>query len=598
MRVFLILLVLLSENLYAQSKRTLDSLNAEYRNLQDSKKKVEVLQKMGQYYYDIQEIDSAIYLTKESVVLAKRINYPLGEFESSLSLGNWFLIKSVFPQSKYFLTRALEISKTQEKRNLEMRALKILGLFYHESGNYKESLKYYEQAIVLAKSENDEDYSYWIYVGIANSHIALEDYQKAQSMYFKAAEYQKKQKNYDTYASHLATAANLYRRLNNIDAAEKPLLEAYEISKKYKDDWTLIDVSRFLGMLYTDKYQFDKADKYLQESLRLSKTHHDNSSILKVYYTLEKLNYVKKDLKNGDMYQKSIIKMRDSLYTAENNKLLAEFDIKYKTSEKEAKLKEAQLEIAQKRNWIIGLSLGFLGILVSGGLLWRISSIKTKATETEKLKNLEIENQRKLLSAKEIERQRIAKELHDSVGSQLTVVSTSLDNAFYLFEKQKLLPEKLENISNEVRLAAQSLRDTIWATYNTEITVLDLKSRIQEYLKKFTDENSFKLEMQISGDNTILNPIEGLNLFRIVQESLNNIQKYAKASIVKIEGNFENGKYNLLISDNGIGFDLNKANTGNSYGLNNMKLRAEEIGGELIILSSSEGTVVEFLKKS
>lgn len=598
MRILLVFWVLFSGSLYAQSKRTLDSLNAEYRNLKDPQKKVEVLQKMGQYYYDIQKIDSAISLTKESAVLARKINNPLGEIESSLNLGYWLLIKSDFPQSKYYLTRALEISKNQNDKKLEMRALKNLGLFYHDSGNYKESLKYYEQAIIKAKQEKDEDYLYWIYVGIANSHIALQNYQKAQSMLFKAAEYQKNQKNYDMYASHLASAANLYRRLNNIDAAEKPLLEAYSISKKYKDDWTLIDVSRFLGMLYTDKYQFEKADEYLQESLRLSKAHHDNSSILKVFYTLEKLNYVKKDLKNGDMYQKSIIKMRDSLYTAENNKLLAEFDIKYKTAEKEAKLKEAQLEIAQKRNWIIGLSLGFLGILVSGGLLWRISSIKTKAGETEKIKNLEIENQRKLLSAKEIERQRIAKELHDSVGSQLTVVSTSLDNAFYLFEKQKLLPEKLENISSEVRLAAQSLRDTIWATYNTEITVLDLKSRIQEYVKKFADENSFKLEMQISGDNTVLNPIEGLNLFRIVQESLNNIQKYAQASLVKIEGSFENGNYNLHISDNGIGFDLNKANTGNSYGLNNMKSRAEEIGGELIILSSSKGTVVEFLKKS
>lgn len=60
----------------------------------------------------------------------------------------------------------------------------------------------------------------------------------------------------------------------------------------------------------------------------------------------------------------------------------------------------------------------------------------------------------------------MAKELHDSVDSELTVVSTGLNNAFYLFENQKLLPEKLENISGEVRLAAQSLRDTIWATYN------------------------------------------------------------------------------------------------------------------------------------
>ncbi len=592
MKRLLILLLLFQGLLFAQTPKPLDSLNAEYRNLKDSKKKVEVLQKMGQYYYDRQKIDSAIYITKESAVLARKINDLLGEFESSLSLGNWLLIKSDFPQSKYYLTRALEISKNQKDKKLEIRALKTLGLFYHDSGNYKESLKYYEKAIVKAKLENDEDYLDWIYIGIANSNIALGNYQKAQKMYFKSAEYQKKQKNFEMYASHLATAANLYRRLNNLDAAEKPLLEAYSISKKYNDDWTLISISRFLGMLYTDKYQFEKANEYLQESLRLSKAHQDNNSILKVFYTLEKLHYVKKDLKNGDMYQKSVIKMRDSLYTAENNKLLAEFDIKYKTAEKEAKLKAAQLENAQNRNWIIGLSLALLGILVSGGLMWRISSIKRKAKENEKLKNLEIENQKKLLSAKEIERQRIAKELHDSVGSQLTVVSTSLDNAFYLFEKQKLLPEKLENISGEIRLAAQSLRDTIWATYNSEITVLDLKSRIQEFIKKFADENTFKVEMEISGDQTVLNPIEGLNLFRIVQESLNNIQKYAKADRVKIEGKFKPEMYALSITDNGKGFDLEQLKVIESYGLNNMRSRAEEIGMGFELKSDASGTKV------
>jgi signal transduction histidine kinase len=353
-----------------------------------------------------------------------------------------------------------------------------------------------------------------------------------------------------------------------------------------------------LALIETYKKNYDLSEKLLKGVLKASEEKNYTLTKARVLDLLTLLYYAKNDFAKGERYFLIAKNFKDSVTQSSSEILITEAETKYKTAEKEAKLKEAELEISEKRNWIIGISLGFLGILIAGGLLWRISSIKTRAFETEKLKNLEIENQKKLLSAKEIERQRIAKELHDSVGSQLTVVSTSLDNAFYLFENQKLKPEKLENISGEVRLAAQSLRDTIWATYNSEITVLDLKSRIQEFIKKFADENAFKLEMEISGDQTVLNPIEGLNLFRIVQESLNNIQKYAQASMVKIEGIFENGNYNLQISDNGLGFDLNKANTGNSYGLGNMKSRAEEIGGELSVSSSSEGTVVEFSKKS
>lgn len=127
--------------------------------------------------------------------------------------------------------------------------------------------------------------------------------------------------------------------------------------------------------------------------------------------------------------------------------------------------------------------------------------------------------------------------------------------------------------------------------------VLDLKSRIREFVKKFADENTFKIELNITGDDTILNPIEDLNLFRIVQQSLTNIQKYARASLVEIKGGFNSASYNLQISDSGVGFNKNEANTGNSYGLNNMKLRAEETRGELEVISSTEGISVVFLKK-
>lgn len=116
-------------NLNAQVYKTLDSLKTEYRTLKDSEKKVEVLQKMGQYYYDRQKIDSAIYLTKESAVFANKIKDATREFESSITLGHWFLIKSDFPKSKYYPTKALEISNVQKDKKLEMRALKMLGLF-------------------------------------------------------------------------------------------------------------------------------------------------------------------------------------------------------------------------------------------------------------------------------------------------------------------------------------------------------------------------------------------------------------------------------------------------------------------------------------
>ena len=224
------------------------------------------------------------------------------------------------------------------------------------------------------------------------------------------------------YAAYLSTYGNLFRKINQSRKAEKPLLEAYKIQKKIDDKWSLIDATRFLGMLYTETKDFKKAAMFFEESHNLAKEFNDNGSILKLYYSLERFYYVKNDISNGDKYQKLILKMRDSLYTSEKNKQLAEFDIKYKIAEKEAKLAESQLEIAQNRNWIIGLGITFLSILGFVSLFWKIQKDKQKAI----LQDLEIENTRKILNAREIERQRIAKELHDGVGQMMSAAKMNL----------------------------------------------------------------------------------------------------------------------------------------------------------------------------
>ncbi|MCP9745145.1 sensor histidine kinase [Lacihabitans sp. CS3-21] len=578
-------------------KNKIDSLKNQLLLIKSDSSKVKLWSSLGSFYADAKQIDSSVYFSQLAIDFYKRNKNLKAVSYEKLILGYRYKNIYKFPEAKRHFIESLNFATQIKNENYKISAYEGLGWLSHEMGNHLESIDYFREALTIAKYLKDEERIVEINTYVANNYIAMGKYEDAQEQYLKAANYYKKKKNLKSYASHLSTYGNLFRKINESHNAEKPLLAAYKIQKQINDKWSLIDGTRFLGMLYTETKDFKKAAMFFEESQNLAKELNDNSSMLKLYYTLERFYYIKNDIKNGDKYQKLILKMRDSLYTTEKNKQLSEFDIKYKTAEKEAKLKAAQLENAQKRNWIIGLSLALLGILVSGGLLWRISSIKRKATENEKLKNIEIENQKKLLSAKEIERQRIAKELHDSVGSQLTVVSTSLDNAFYLFENQKLLPEKLENISGEVRLAAQSLRDTIWATYNSEISVADLRSRIQEFVKKFSDENSFNVEIYIKGEEVVLTPIQGLNLFRIVQEALNNTQKYASASLVKINADFSEKNYFLEITDNGKGFDLEQNKVTESYGLNNMKTRAEEIEAKLEIKSSlGGGTAIIFEK--
>ncbi|MCP9766444.1 hypothetical protein EGI22_00900 [Lacihabitans sp. LS3-19] len=631
------LFILLSSSFSFGQNKKLDSLISISKTIKSDSNKVNLLIEIAQGYLN-KDIKKAENYGKEALALSKEIAWTKGELTAIIRLNYYLFLQGKYTEALILVDEGLQLSKNKKDEIFEGRlsnsraqimityknyqegilsalhalkigekydnfrvkknALKNLGAIYTIKGDFKKALDFQTKCLAYSTQKNEE-----LDIALANIDIGL-IYINGFLEYDKAIAYIKKA---EITFEKLGDQSNEYTALNNLgvanmrkgsyEIAESYFKKSQELSQKAGLDKVLFMVNSNLALIETHKKNFDLSEELLKKILRDSEEKNYPLVKSRVLALLSLMYYAKNDFRNGERYYQVSKNYEDSLSISSNALLIAEAETKYKTAEKEAKLKEAQLEISQKRNWIIGLSLSFLGILVTGGLLWNISNIKTKSAENERIKNLEINNQKRLISAKEIERQRIAKELHDSVGSQLTVVSTSLDNAFYLFEKQKLVPEKLENISGEVRLAAQSLRDTIWATYNSEITVLELKSRIQEFIKKFGDDNNFKVELDITGDEIILTPIEGLNLFRIVQESLNNIQKYAKASIVKIEGSFDINSISLNISDNGIGFEINEENRGNSFGLNNMKIRAEEIGGELKIESElTKGTKVIFHK--
>ena len=134
------------------------------------------------------------------------------------------------------------------------------------------------------------------------------------------------------------------------------------------------------------------------------------------------------------------------------------------------------------------------------------------------------------------EKERISRDLHDSVGSQLTIVTSSLDNAIYLAEKQKLGIDKIEKINEYVREAIQSLRDSIWVTHQKRITFLDFETRLNTYLSKsFDGLLTFTADFKEIQNTVELSSIQAINLFRVLQEAIQNTVKHASANAISIK---------------------------------------------------------------
>jgi signal transduction histidine kinase len=234
-------------------------------------------------------------------------------------------------------------------------------------------------------------------------------------------------------------------------------------------------------------------------------------------------------------------------------------------------------------------------LAVIGFLVYKQLSLKNKQLIHEnELKNalVQIENQNNLQE----QRLAISKNLHDNIGSQLTFIISSLDNLKYFeFTKEKLY-DKFDTITSFTRSTITDLRDSIWAMNKEEITFEDLKSRTTNFIEAAKTSLlgiTFEFTYPENSENITFNSLQGIDVYRIIQEAVNNAVKHAKATKISVFFEVVNNTIEITIIDNGIGFDDGNIEAGN--GLASMQKRAEEIKAIYRIESQIPGTKIKLL---
>lgn len=191
------------------------------------------------------------------------------------------------------------------------------------------------------------------------------------------------------------------------------------------------------------------------------------------------------------------------------------------------------------------------------------------------------------------QRERIARDLHDGIGSQLTHIISRLDIMAFNNQANQTQLADLRDFTSET---FQQLRETIWVLNQPEIPYGQLTERVRGLLTRISCESEYpKLNIVAYGDGeALLSPHVASSIFRIVQESVNNAMKYADATSISVCLAIDDTSFTVLINDNGKGFCRQEICPG--YGLENIRKRAEELNGKLELDSSKEGTkvLVEF----
>jgi signal transduction histidine kinase len=200
------------------------------------------------------------------------------------------------------------------------------------------------------------------------------------------------------------------------------------------------------------------------------------------------------------------------------------------------------------------------------------------------------EQSRRLAVAEE--RDRIGRDLHDGVIQSIYAVGLTLEDiAFQAPQEPGEVPPRLEGAVGDLNRVIGDIRGYIMDLRPRELQGRRFDEALETLVKYLEDRTAVSVSLDLSVDLAGLSERYTVNLWHILQEAFSNIEKYAQARQVSLSLEISNGRLNLTIADDGVGFDPEKAELGKGYGLPNIKDRAEGLGGILLIdTSPGKGT--------
>lgn len=187
------------------------------------------------------------------------------------------------------------------------------------------------------------------------------------------------------------------------------------------------------------------------------------------------------------------------------------------------------------------------------------------------------------------EKQRISRDLHDTVGAQITYLISSIDHESNGKNKGQL---GYELLGDKARNIMAQLRNVLWVLDKEEVSFVDFSRKVSDYALKVLAPTDIRCSVSIDDTkNAKLPPVVVSNLFRILQEALTNIVKHAHATLVCISFGIEDNRLEITIQDNGVGFDSIVEKEGH-YGIKNMLTRTRDIDGTCEISGTENGVMV------
>jgi signal transduction histidine kinase len=564
---------------------------------------------------------------ERALALIEKIEPYVDQMKDSYYKGGLYLKKGGgyfngkdFQKAIQYYSKAIELY-TDPDSIYKADAIYFKGQAHFEMSEFKDAIDNYKLASQYYENLGDKDYTFYTLASAIGIYSVIGFVEKAIEERRKLIQKKVNLKYFNGLTFDYYNQSVSYKKLNHKEKQLEYLFKSLKESKKYEDANGFSSVYSSLSQYYaptdlkkskqfldtakvylknrnnsfsnqqyqmaeayylTEAGQEKKAIRIYERTLKDALQSNKSSLILDINKELSKIYQSQGDFDLAFRHYQAYTHLKDSLFDRTKTNALAYYQTLYETEKKESEILQQQsaIEILDAENKNInrlmifgGIGLGFAFLII---LLYR------NRMYLQRKHQLKTNYAQNLLRSQDVERQRISKDLHDSLGQSLLLVKHKMSTG------DREAKELLNNAIDEMRSISRTL-------YPLQLKELGITSAIHNLIEQL-DENY--PDTYIFGDveniDGILTKESELNLFRIIQECLSNVIKHAKAQSAKLELQKKENKIVITLQDNGIGFDfLSKFKNLKSLGLKTIKERVRYING-ILLVESSPGNGAKF----
>ncbi len=630
-----LLLVLLSSAAFAQNPDPAAILKRIQASRQDTNRVLAYIE-YGQYYEN-HNLDSAAKFYLKADALSEKLNYDTGRFKFRSNYTYILNLQGKFQEGLKLNRESLEIAKRTNHQVNIGKSLNNIAASYTYMGNFTQAIQYYQQAASQFDKLGMKEFLPRLYISIGTAFEHANLFNKSVVYKQKALQLARPMKDslqladiltniggcyfnlkkYNEALAHfkegLVVAEKIHsdifitqayaglcrtnRLLKNLDEAWVYGQKGLDLARKSGNVFLELDCLRALMFLAEDANKLDLSAKYTKEALTIAEANNMTDHLVELYEDYATDLARQNNYKAAYDYLMKYSILNDSIQGIDIQKQLQELDTKYLTAQKENKIVTLEKEKQTRNTLIYGLIAGLVGLLAIAILVYRNIAFRRRVAEQEVLQ-LQQEKQlvatNSILKGQEEERTRVARDLHDGLGGLLSGIKLTLNSV----KGNVILPEEsamtftraltqLDGAISEMRRVAHSMMPESLVRFG----IIDALS---DFCEGISASGRLKVNMQAFGfDDKRLDSQVEVVLYRIIQELLNNVLKYADASEAQVQLTWVENNVSVTVEDNGKGFDTQNLEQNKGAGLRNVQARVDYLNGTLDIQSKpGEGTSV------